>query len=129
MDSYVAVAVQNSLRACTRREELRANIEHCLMLIEKNAMFFERQLGYPVRLVVLPEYCFSDWRGVTAPWWDKPVDPAAVCIEIPGEETQLIAATARKMDIYIAAHALEIKKELPGYFFNCGFIVTASIFG
>ncbi len=123
MDRYVAVAVQNRLRWCTRREELMANIEHCMTLLDKNAMFYERMLGFPVKLAVFPEYGFSDWRGVTAPWWDGEVDPMDVCIEIPGPETDRIAAKAKELGIYIAAHALEKKPEFPGYFFNCGFIV------
>lgn len=100
------------------------NIQHCMTLVEKDALFFERMLGFPVRLVVFPEYGFSDWRGVTSPWWEQEVDPLEVCIEIPGPETDVIAEQARKHGLYIAAHALELKPEFPGYFFNCGFIVS-----
>jgi predicted amidohydrolase len=123
MERYVAVAIQNQVTCCTKRSEVMANVEHCMRLIDTDARFFERMLGFPMRLVVLPEYCFSDWRGVTAPWWEAEVDPLEVCIEIPGPETDVIAAKAREHGIYIAAHALELKPEFPGYFFNCGFIV------
>jgi beta-ureidopropionase len=124
LDRYAAVAIQSSVSTCTTRDQVMANVEHCMTLIDNDAMFFGRMLGFPVRLVVLPEYCFSDWRGVTAPWWDEEVDPLDVCIEIPGPETDRIAETARKHGIYIAAHALERKPEFPEYFFNCGFIVS-----
>lgn len=123
MDRYVAVAVQNQVKCCTKRHEVMENIEHSLNLIDRDAMFFQRMLGFPVKLVVFPEYGFSDWRGVTAPWWDKEVDPIDVCIEIPGPETEVIARKAREKGIYIAAHALEYDKNFPGHFFNCGFII------
>lgn len=123
IEPYVAVAIQNEVVPCTKRSEIKINLDRCLTLIDKCAMFFERQFGEPVKLVAFPEYHLQDWRGVTAPWWDEPGDPLEVCVTIPGEETERIAATAREKSLYIVAHALEYDENFPGYFFNCGFII------
>lgn len=46
-----------------------------------------------------------------------------VAIEIPGEETDKIAAKARKYNAYIFAASYEIDPDWPGRYFNCGFII------
>jgi predicted amidohydrolase len=124
IEPYGAVCVQNEVRVCTKRSEIRANVERCCSLIDKCAVFFGRKLAVPVRLVAFGEYHLQDWRGVTAPWWDHEVDPLDVCITMPGEETDALARKAKQHGFYIAGHALELDPNFPGYFFNTGFLIS-----
>jgi formamidase len=124
IEPYVAVCIQNEVQVCSKRSQVMANVDHCCTLIDRCSQFFQRQFGEPVRLVAFGEYHLQDWRGVTAPWWDKECDPIEVCITIPGDETEKLAKKAKQYGIYIAAHALEIDPHFPGYFFNCGFIIS-----
>ena len=124
VEPYVAVCIQNEVRVCSRRSEVKQNVDRCCMLIDRCAGFFHRMLGEPVRLIAFPEYHLQDWRGVTAPWWDREVDPLEVCITIPGEETEQLAQKAKHYGVYIVAQALELDPHFPGYFFNCGFIIS-----
>lgn len=126
IEPYVAVCIQNEVRAVSQRKDIEVNLNRCCELIDHSAVFYQRQLGEPVKLVVFGEYHLQDWRGVTAPWWREPVDPLAACIEIPGPETERLAERAVRHGFYIAAHALEIDPHFPGYFFNCGFIIAPS---
>lgn len=124
IEPYVAVCIQNEVQVCSKRSQIKTNLDRCLTLIDRGAMFFQRQLGEKVKLVAFGEYHLQDWRGVTAPWWDQECDPIEVCITIPGDETEQLAKAARKHGIFIVAHALEIDPHFPGYFFNCGFIIN-----
>lgn len=126
IEPYSAVVVQNAVRPCTHRAELKVNLERCLELIDRCATRFSRNLGEQVRLITFPEYFLQDWRAITVPWCSEEADPLDVCIEIPGEETEMLAAKAREYALYIAAQALEIHPAFPGYFFNCGFIIDPS---
>jgi predicted amidohydrolase len=121
---YGAVCIQNVVEVCAKRSEVMKNVERCCTLIDRCAGFFSRMLGEQVRLVTFGEYHLQDWRGVTAPWWDQEVDPIEVCISIPGEETERLGQKAKQYGIYIAAQALEYDPNFPGYFFNCGFIIS-----
>ena len=124
IEPYAAVCVQNEVQVCTKRSEIKKNLERCCTLIDRCSGFFTRMLGERVRLVTFGEYHLQDWRGVTAPWWDHEVDPLEVCITIPGEETERLGQKAKQYGIYIAAQALEIDPNFPGYFFNCGFLIS-----
>ncbi len=124
IEPYVAVCIQNEVRVCSKRSQVMANVERCTELIDRCAMFFQRQFGERVRLVAFGEYHLQDWRGVTAPWWEEECDPIDVCLTIPGDETEVLAKKAKQYGIFIAAHALEIDPNFPGYFFNCGFIIS-----
>ncbi len=124
IEPYTAVCIQNTVDVCAKRKEVMKNVERCCVLIDRCATFFTRMLGEPLKLVTFGEYHLQDWRGVTAPWWDEEVDPIEVCITIPGEETEKLGQKAKQHGIYIVAHALEYDANFPGYFFNCGFIIS-----
>lgn len=124
IEPYVAVCIQNEVTVAAKRSQVMQNVDRCCTLIDKCAGFFGRQFGEKVRLIAFPEYHLQDWRGVTAPWWDAEVDPLGVCITIPGDETDKLAKKAKQYGVYIAAHALELDPNFPGYFFNCGFIIS-----
>jgi predicted amidohydrolase len=124
IEPYVAVCIQNEVKVCSKREEIKQNLDRCCDLIDRCAGFFTRMMGERVKLIAFGEYHLQDWRGVTAPWWDHEVDPLDVCITIPGEETDRLAEKAKQHGVYIAAQALERDPNFPGYFFNCGFIIS-----
>lgn len=123
VEPYVAVCIQNSVHPAVRRADIQPNLDRIRRLIDNCARFYQRMLGEPLKLVVAGEYSLQDWRGITSPWWREPVDPVDVCITIPGPETDQLAEKAVEHGIFIAAHALEVLPEFPGYFFNCGFII------
>ena len=124
IEPYVAVCIQNEVQVCSKRSQVMQNVDRCCTLIDRCAGFFTRMLGEKVKLVTFGEYHLQDWRGVTAPWWDKEVDPLDVCITIPGEETEKLAKKAKQYAIYIAAQALDKDSNFPGYFFNTGFLIS-----
>jgi predicted amidohydrolase len=124
IEPFVAVCVQNEVKVCSKRREVMENVQRCVSLIDRCALFFERQFGEKVKLITFGEYHLQDWRGVTAPWWNEECDPIDVCITIPGDETEILAKKAQQYGVYIQAHALELDPHFPGYFFNCGFIIS-----
>jgi predicted amidohydrolase len=124
IEPFVAVCVQNEVKVCSKRHEVMENVKRCASLIDRSALFFERQFGEKVKLITFGEYHLQDWRGVTAPWWNEECDPIDVCITIPGDETDILAKKAKQYGVYIQAHALELDPNFPGYFFNCGFIIN-----
>ena len=123
---YTAVCVQAKRTTINHRSEIReANLNRALELIDYAA----RRMGFPkyapVKLILFPEVFLQGWPYDLEPYsnlFEKVANDVA--IQIPGEETELLAEKARKYNVYIAGTAHEVTPELgPDYPFNCAFII------
>lgn len=122
-EPYVLVCVQPEIQMAQSRADVRANMQKSMEVVGPTVYTYgHRPFGWVtgrVRLLLFPEYAFSDWRGV----FRDIADPLAVGVEIPGPETDLLAAAAKEHGVYIAAQAIELHPSFPGHYFNAVFIV------
>jgi len=119
---YLAVCMQPPIRAARSRADVGANIKGVVEMIDL-AVFLRRRwpsgwVGGDVRLVVFPEYCFTDWRRIAR----GDIDPMKVSVEIPGPEVEPLAHAAKDNKIFVAAQTLELVPEFPEHYMNAMFI-------
>jgi predicted amidohydrolase len=109
---YAAAACQTDLPNPTRRDQMRANTDRMLAMID---CAVTGSLPFlPVRLVVFPEFAHA------APVYDTVaglLDNLAV--EIPNEHTNRLVDHARKYDVYIQSGTMiEVDPRWPDLVFN-----------
>lgn len=120
-DPYVALALQPAFHGARNRDDVRTNIERINGLMEAARWMAETEL--PVRLIAIPE-------GALQGFPDEVLDMRHtdylenVAIDIPGKETDLLAAKARQHKAYIIAQARGPDPKIPGYYFNWAFILS-----
>lgn len=109
---YAAAVIQTDMPNPTRRSEMRKNTRRMLELAELAVTGYQPFL--PVRLVVFPEFAHA-----------APVYPTRrellqhLAVPVPNEETELLAAKARELGIYIQSGSmLEEDSRYPGAVFN-----------
>jgi predicted amidohydrolase len=109
---YAVAACQTDLPNPTRREDMRANTDRMLEMID--AAVIGSQPFLPVRLVVFPEFAHA-----------APVYASVgallerLAVEIPNEHTNRLHAKAREHDIYVQSGTmLERDPRWPGVVFN-----------
>ena len=109
---YAVAACQTDLPNPTRREDMRANTDRMLEMID--AAVVGSQPFLPVRLVVFPEFAHA-----------APVYASVgallerLAVEIPNEHTDRLHAKAREHDIYVQSGTmLERDPRWPGVVFN-----------
>ncbi len=119
---YLAVCMQPPIHQARSRKDVAENVARVTDSIAQTVFLRRRWpsawIAGDVRLVVFPEYCFSDWRGIA----QGRIDAMNVAVEIPGPEVEPLARTARDNGIYVAAQALELVPEFPGHYMNAMFI-------
>ena len=127
-DIYTAAAIQPDIKIISERADIRRNLNRCLELIDAVPQVqptakehFEGNWA-PIKLISFPEFFITGHEG----HWQFDHYLKEVLIEIPGEETELLARKAREHDVYIAACALERDPEWidEDYFFNTHFIIS-----
>jgi predicted amidohydrolase len=129
-EPFQAMACQHEIipaRAGGRfKENIKKNLDHYCDLIDFCHGKFLGVFG-PVRLITFGEF------SITGVYWpcnrgDKTLNNAEVikhlAIQIPGEETEVLAAKAKERNCYIAAANLEYDPEWPDFHFNCGFLIN-----
>lgn len=113
---FVAVAaVQSRIRAVDGQKPgpgIRDNLAHMLELIDKVQFF-----GGTKDLLCFHEFPLQGWN----PWDRKELERLA--IEIPGPETEAIAARARKYNCYIQFGAYAVDKDWPGHILSLTSII------
>lgn len=123
---YLAVCMQPPIHQARSRKDVGENIERVRDLIGQTVFLRRRWpnawIGGQVKLVVFPEYCFSDWRRIA----QGRIDPMDVAVEIPGPEVEPLAQAAKENGIYVAGQALELPPEFPGHYMNAMFIFGPS---
>ena len=117
---YNAVGLVPTVWGISRREDIMKNIEHHKHMIK--AASWLASLDLPVRLIALPEGALQGFN-------DEVMDADHVtfanecAIDIPGPETDAIAALARQYNAYIIGQAKAKHPEIKDRFFNVGFII------
>jgi len=119
---YLAVCMQPPIHQARSQRDVGENISRISDQIGQ-LVFLRRRwpsawIPGDVKLVVFPEYCFSDWRGVA----QGQIDAMKVAVEIPGPEVEPLAQAAKENGIYVAAQAFELPPEFPGHYMNAMFI-------
>jgi len=74
--------------------------------------------GAPCRIAVFPEFGLHGMPMKADGSWN------GVAIDIPGEETEILGAKAKQLNIYIAAHAWTEYSDFPGRPFSVGFLIA-----
>jgi predicted amidohydrolase len=125
-DLYSAVCMQMNRTGIVHRKEIRkANLDRCLELFGYAALRISFREYAPLKLVVFPEVFMQGWNDNPAPYSNLFIKLAKdMAIQIPGEETDLLAEQAKKYNTYIAGTAHEVIPEISTEFaLNCGFII------
>jgi formamidase len=109
---YSAAAIQTDLANPIIRQEMRANTDRMLQLVDSAVIGSTPFL--PVRLVVFPEFAHS------APVFERLADLRdKLAVEIPNEHTEKLAARAKEHGIYIQSGSMiEVDRKYPGHVFN-----------
>ncbi|MGW5156316.1 nitrilase-related carbon-nitrogen hydrolase [Nonomuraea wenchangensis] len=105
-DVWTLGVVQSRVNAATDRAGMKANLDHMLHLIDNS---FRVGFGAAPDLLFFHEFPISGWDR-----WNK-AETERRCIEIPGEETELIAAKARQYGCHIAFGAYVRDPDWPGH--------------
>lgn len=121
-DYFGVLALQTDVRHCRSRAEIfENNLKRHIELIDYFVPQSTAGIGARVRLVVFPEFAIHDKAHSYDPQslgaWN------GVSIDIPGEETELLAKAARKHGIYIASHAWQEYPDLKGRPLSIGFVI------
>lgn len=130
MPSFQAVAIQSNVKMVdntTSRAEIkrtvRENLDRVLDLIDWAAVHRrpsgEASGNHPI-LIGLPEsflHAFPRAEGAQLQNMLK------VALEIPGDETELLAEKARKHNAYIFGATYAVEPDWPDRYFNTGFII------
>jgi predicted amidohydrolase len=117
-DYFAVLAVQPDVYYCSDRNEIvEKNLKRHLQLLDFLVPFSSGICGAPVRLAVFPEFAFHSLPQNPDGTWN------GVAVEIPGEETELLAKKAKELNIYIASHAWEEYPDLPGRPLSVAFLI------
>lgn len=116
-------------------ENLKANLDRLCGMVDyccMGAMAGKDKEKYsilgPVRLITFGEYGLTgSYSGSRRPT-DQPLTAdetfKRVAIRIPGPETDVLSAKARKYKVYIAGSNIEYDPDWPGIHFNTAFIIN-----
>lgn len=120
---YLVVCMQPPIQQARTRADIKESVSRAADLVDEVIFLMGRRLknrgNGGVKLVVFPEYCFSDWRRIA----HGRIRGQDVAIEIPGPEMEPLAAAAKRNGVYIAAQALETLSQFPGHYLNAMFII------
>ena len=121
IEQYMALALQPTMRGCTNRTDVTANIRHISELI--NAAVWLSSIDLPVRLIAIPEGCLQGFTDEVFDWdHEKYVDEMA--LDVPGPETEALGRQARQHNAFIIAQAKVKHPKFPKKFFNAAFIIN-----
>ncbi|MBZ5539344.1 MAG: hydrolase [Acidobacteriia bacterium] len=121
IEQYMALALQPTMRGCTKRSEVEVNIRHISDLID--ASIWLSSIDLPVRLICIPEGCLQGFTDEVFDWdHEKYVEEMA--LDIPGPETEMLGRKAKQHNAFIIAQAKIKHPEFPRKFFNGAFIIA-----
>jgi len=113
------------------KENMAKNVKHYSDLVD--FICGSRSAGKPgysisgqVKLITFAEYAIAHHQAAEPDQktLNKKEIIEKITVKIPGPETDVLAARAKKWGIYIAAQALEHDLEWPDTYFNTGFILS-----
>jgi deaminated glutathione amidase len=120
IEPYKALALQCSCEAVNRHDtiEARLKIRAAIAKTNKQIKASKGFIGQDLKLVVLPEYFLTGFpMGESiAEWQEK------ACIEMDGEEYDLLNKVAVDNNIYLSGNVYETDKHFPDLYFQTSFI-------
>lgn len=117
IEPFDIAAIQSAIRqvgsAGSKRAVVWENIRRAMAMVDYVASRFGG-----AKMVVFPEFFF---QGVALSRTAK--ETLAMCVTIPGEETELIGETAKRHSMYIAGGAIEYDPSWPDRWWNSCFLI------
>lgn len=126
MPRYSALALQTRCDAvngdkdkAAARARMRSSIKRIDGQIAAAQAFYSGYSGYPIELVVLPEYCLTGFpmRETRAQWRDK------AAIEMDGDIMDAWSALAQKRKIYLCTNHYERDPNFPELYFQANVVI------
>jgi beta-ureidopropionase len=128
IEPFTAVAIQADVYDSKTRIEDKPDCRKNLSILSGiiDMAYKQASLEFPVRLLGLPEGAIIGYPDSLRNW-DHVQFAKSGAIDVPGEETDSLAAKARQLGVYIMAQSKArdeiIKKHWPERFFNLTFII------
>src|SRR2546423_2082852 len=120
---YTAVGLIPTVRGIRKRADIKINLEHLKHLVK--AASWLSSLDLPVRLIAFPEGGLQAFNDEVLDL-DHVTFARECAIDIPGPETDFLAALARRYDTFVMAQAKARHEAFPDRFFNVGFAIDPS---
>ena len=127
---YTACTIQPKVKRVSKKSEIKKNIKRYLELMDAApgyniAMKRSSPKGYisyaPTKLVSFPEFYLTGAPGRTGNF-DR--IKRNMLIEIPGEETDILAEKCEEHDFFLVGASLEFDSEWSDRFFNTAYIIS-----
>lgn len=122
---YRALALQLktvAVNSAQNRGEAREIIVQTIKRLEKQIAASIAFIGADTKLVVLPEYFLTGFpMGESIEAWR-----AKACLEIGGEEYEMLGRIAQERKIFLAGNAYELDANFPELYFQTSFIIAPS---
>jgi predicted amidohydrolase len=119
-EPYTAVGLIPSVRGIRTRADIQRNLDHIAELFK--AASWLSSLDLPVRLVAIPEGGLQAFNDEVLDL-DHVTFARECAIDIPGPETDFLAALARRYDTFVMAQAKARHEAFADRFFNVGFAI------
>ena len=120
IDRYTAMGLQTSLWYIESRADCKRNLEHILECLE--SAYWVGSTEFPVKLMAIPEGAIQGFTDSTFDW-EHSKSARELFAELPGWESDMLAAKAKELDTYIISQLRVRKPEFPDYYFNVAFII------
>jgi len=118
-DYFSIGAIQPEVYYCENRKQIyEKNMKRHLELLDTLVPYWSGLIGAPCKLVAFPEFGIQGYPQKEDGSWD------GMTISIPGEETDMLSKAAKKLGVYIAAHAWEEYPDFPGRPFSVAFLIN-----
>lgn len=122
IEPYKALALQTSCEAINRYDVLESKLKIRTAIAKINAQIKASKgfIGQDLKLVVLPEYFLTGFplgESITE-WQEK------ACVEMNGEEYDLLNKVAADNNIYLSGNLYELDKHFPDLYFQTSFILS-----
>ncbi|MBI3092512.1 MAG: hydrolase [Candidatus Tectomicrobia bacterium] len=121
MDKYSALGLQTTFYTVKHRDDTKINLEHICRVLD--SAFWLASLEAPVKLVALGEGAI---QGFTDSMLNMEHVKAAreLMTEVPGMETEILAAKAKELKTYLIGQVRAKEKEFKDRYFNVVFILN-----
>ncbi|MDG6921937.1 MAG: hypothetical protein JRN67_01435 [Nitrososphaerota archaeon] len=122
VDPYTVGCIQTEIHVAkdsSDRNIIRKNLTRGLELADV-ACTRGRSGISETKIILFPEFYLP---GSTSMWRRSVKKMQEVCIQIPGEETDLIGAEAKRLGVYMCGGVFEYDPEWPSHYWNSSFII------
>lgn len=120
IDRYTAVGLQTTLWFIESRDDCKRNMDHVIECLD--SAYWVGSTEFPVKLIAIAEGAIQGFTDSTFDW-DHAKAARELFAEIPGWETDILAAKAKELDTYIISQLRVRKPEFPDYYFNVAFVI------